>query len=178
MIQKMVKYWMFYKLEELYDDDTDKILPYAYTEHKSYAKRFMKERNMSRFYCKEKFLTISELSSLAYRNQGGILEEKRGKTKKDGHGTKLVNFSIIVTSNEKINITNRCVAAIGVSLWTNITVNPCVFKKDIQDALDIICYSSGYKMINSPNDSLCTFVDMQPDFLTAFIHYYSDILKK
>ena len=62
MIDKLYKYWIFYKDNEIY----------AYTDSKEYAKRFMEERNMKLFQKKKVKIQVN-----IYPTKSHFLQKKK-----------------------------------------------------------------------------------------------------
>ena len=152
---------------------------YAYTDSKKLAKRFQKERDMTKFIMKTYYLTVDEVHNLAENYNEMYLEIFQGKTKVNTDGFHIVEFSMVVTKMEKLNVLNFTSDLIFAKLWLLTNIDPKCFRPEYSEALDVLGYTDGYEYFYSDKESKKSLLEFgfEPDFLSTFLHFYKDLMK-
>lgn len=153
---------------------------YAYTDSKKLAKRFKQERDMKKFIYQPYRLNIQEIHDITKNYREMYLETLTGKTKINHIGSPIVEFSIVVTKMEKLNVINFISDLIFSKLWLHTSIDPKYFKSEYQKALKEIGYTDGYEYFYSKNkDSTKSILEfgLEPDFLNTFLSFYKELMR-
>lgn len=140
-----MKTWRFYKIpqDEILEEcqmtkmslhDTYRL--YALTNKKDLAKKFMEQRDMSRFIVKSDhaFEELEDYSTYANRHRSTVLEEYTLKTKSDNGKRKKID--LVVTYMERQEIEEPNIFFFTEEFWNEIFVPTRIFKSGYQKALE------------------------------------------
>ena len=172
MIEKLYKYWIFYKDNEIY----------AYTDSKEYAKRFMEERNMKLFQKKKVKISSYEVNQLAEFYQTAWLKESELPVY-DNVNLSWSDETFVITEMEEITITNVSAQLMNADIFRWCWFNPYPFNDKLIAALKTLHYDRINRVVTSATASGTLDADygdnfqIEPDMLGIFIHYYGKTLK-
>lgn len=165
------KYWLFLT------KDTNEL--YAYTDTKEYKDQFISERNMDKFICKKKLLTMDEVHKITYNYNELFLVRKKLRTKNEEG--KLYELEMTITKLEYTCIMTEGYYLLLSSIYAYAWTPPNIFNKEIQKSLEIIGYKYCFDEINGSSESL-KFMSARPQFIKSvddlgiFIRSYGDTL--
>ena len=141
-----MKSWRFYKVpnDEVLKDcqmnkmslrDTYRL--YALTNKKELAKKFMEQRDMSRFIVKSDhaFDELEAYSTYANRHRSTVLEEYDLTTRSEENKQKKI--SLVITYGERQEIEEPNVFLFTEEFWNDIFVPTILFKPEYQKALEL-----------------------------------------
>jgi len=176
MIEQKYKYWLIY----IKSTDIDIAYElYAYTDNKKYMKQFKEERNMDKFLIMMKKLTKKEIHQLTEEYNSSFLIPFEGKTRVESEKY-IDQFSIMATKEEKLNVVNVCTDVIMSKMWTSVSYDPMLFKEKYKHMFVRLGYYNAYRYLCLDFD-LDYFEDIasefEPDYLSAFLNMYSDLMK-
>ena len=181
---KKYKYWFFYIKPEYHSlvyTETDDSLLYAYTDNKLYSQIFKNQRDMDKFFMKKFEISKEEVNYLAKNFIRGYLIKKDIKTKSKGIGSKIIDYSLILTKAEDSILQSTISRILLVDIYKFAWLNPYIFNEEYLIALDKIGFRgrfdllSTWKRTDTTVDKMGT--DVQPDYLSAFIHEFGSLLK-
>lgn len=180
---KLYKYWFFYIKPEylhLVYTETDDSLLYAYTDNKEYAKLFQSQRDMNKFFIKKRKIEKEEVSYLAREFTREYLIKKEVKTKIRGIGSEVIDYDLVLTSTENYMVESSLNKILMVDIWTKAWINPYIFNHEyftmlkkigLVEKFDTISnWKSSSKVVNRIGENI------QPDYLSAFIHIYQFLI--
>ena len=151
-----MKVYKFFKVSDEYVKDLpgydswdiqSKYPLYAFTNNKSLAKRFEKERKKNLFIKVINNMSREEYANFAMNNRGNDLKIQRlfSVTNKDTKKQKIIQIEVLLTQNEYVNCNEPFSPVYDEGWWGYILsafyTDPYVFNKDIRQALRILDYN-------------------------------------
>lgn len=165
MEEKLYKYWLYYKDNELY----------AYTDNKEYAEKFEEFRNMDLFTRVKKRITKDDVNYLAMEFQGSYLMSNTYK----GYNTKnkkYYNIEIITTEIESLNVGNKKVYMENAGLYHNCVIDPYYFNNKLMVALKNIGYFSVYAVYKGIDEYPFELNIPKIDEISLFVYFYGNTI--
>ena len=165
-----IKYWLYYL--KLDNEDTEL---YAYTDNKEFAKSFERERDMSLFNKVKKKLSKGELNYLAREYQNCYLKKVEMKMyDKKNHIWLYGDF--VMSTTEHLTVTSSAIKLSECDIYRYCWFNPYIFKDNIIKSLEILEYANIYRH-NESNDYKSHKINLKPDELGIFLHYFGKTMK-
>lgn len=182
-INKKYKYWFFYikpKYIDLVTTENDDSLLYAYTDNKEYAELFESQRNMDKFFTKKRKIDKEEVNFLASQYMREYLIKKDIKTHSKGIGSKIIDYSLILTNTEYHILQSSVTQISSINMWKYTWLNPYIFNNEYFQILKEIEFVEKFNTIarwkKSNNESNNTKSKIQPDYLAIFIKEFGFLL--
>ena len=170
---KTYKYWLYY-----YDDEL-----YAYTDNKSYAKSFERDRDMNKFIKRKKEITREDVNMLAREEQDKyLLSNKIDIYNKE----KMTWFEaeFVMTQMERTTINNIAVQVMNEDLYKYCWNTPFIFNNKIIKALELLQYNTLHRQLTYstrsgeyPAEFCDEIIHIKPDMLGIFLHYFGKTMK-
>ena len=171
-------YWLIYFIYENGENEL-----YAYTDNKSFMKRFKEERDMKKFIVIKRELTREKIHRLTKDCKAMYLELFKAKTKVyDKTSYHIREVTLLITQQERLTISNVASDYIFSKLWVNLDYDPYVFKDKYLRALWFTDYVAAHEYIQCEENSfmypLGDIIDcFEPDYIGIFLDLYSDTMK-
>lgn len=184
MTNNTYKYWFFYIKPDYLDmvttESSDSLL-YAYTDNEEYANLFMTQRDMNKFFIKKRKIEKDEVNYLANEFTREYLIKKDIKTKSSGIGSKIIDYSLIITRTEDCLIQSNAHKIIMVDLWITCTsFNPYSLSSKYIKLLNEIGFIDRFNIMNNTKHARNNIDKMgdniHPDYLSTFIRYFGFLL--
>lgn len=168
---KTYKYWIYYLKE------TKEL--YAYTDNKKFAKEFESDRDMNKFKKISCNIDSEEVNGLAKYHQSKYLKKSSIKIY-DKKTMKYFNSYIIITIEEEVTIQNTAIQLMYDSIYKYCWDNPYIFKDKIIKALSVLEYVNIYNQMSLSQTGQYedNQINIKPDELGIFIHYYGNTMKR
>lgn len=165
-----IKYWIYL----LKDNDT----LYAYTDNKSHAKLFERDRDMRKFTKIKKSLCKQEVNYLANEYQNGYLKEIKIPIY-DKTNEKWFDGIFIMTAEEYFSLTLAEVQLMESDLYKHCWDHPGLFNDDIVKALEVLEYNNVYRQLTATTGNYINNIEIKvkPDLLGLFLRYYGKTMK-
>lgn len=190
-----MKVWRFYKIpsEELIEEShisnyslRDTYPLYAITNKKKLAKRFMEERDMSKFIVNadHSFEELEQYSTYANRHRSCVLEEYN-LSSTDRKTGKVSKVNLVITYNERQQIEEPDTFFFSEEFWNDIFTPTKIFKDKYLEALRNFTllqklYApdlSLYYGLSSEDDDYDAPDGFSYDEISLFVNLYGDTLK-
>lgn len=158
---------------------------YAFTNNKSLAKRFEKERKKNLFIKVINNMSREEYANFAMNNRGNDLKIQRllSVTDKDTKKQKIIQIEVLLTQNEYVNCNEPFSPVYDEGWWGYILstfyTDPYVFNEDLRQALRILDYTITYKLHR--DSSSFDFIEEEdddyeaPDWLNDELQYFVEM---
>lgn len=181
--EKKYKYWFFYIKPEylhlVYTEEDDSLL-YAYTDNKEHAKLFKDQRDINKFFVKKLEISREEVNYLARYFTREYLIKKDIKTKTKGIGSKVIDYTLILTKAEDNLLQTTAYKALMVDIYKYTWLNPYIFDDEYLSVLNKIGFKSRFDLIStwkrSDKEINKMGENIQPDYLSTFIREFGCLL--
>lgn len=165
-----VKYFLFYYIGDKENID-DRL--YAYTDNHHLYKSFKRDRDMSKFRCKIKYLSKEGIRYMAEEHKDLYLIIRTLKFI-DKESGKFFNAEMVMTDNESMTVYRKSSSLLLQELPLHCWINPRIFNEKVYKILHDIGYISFYHSIHGKEDE---DIKVIPDEVSIFIKFYGKTLK-
>lgn len=179
-VKVLYPYTLFFiteKMNKYLIDQNHSGFIYAYTDAKEIAEKFEQERNMNLFKSKKKDLSKAEIHQLTKQIPKSFLILRKGISK-NPFTYQQFDFNIAITMMEEYVCNHICWNILYQKIWENTTVNPCIYKKKYQQALNINMYNECFDVIAGSYSIDEILMKLEPDFLSVFVNQYQELMRK